>query len=566
MNAAISSSVLRHFAGMVVSALLFWLSLGHRAVADAEQVELNQEQVEQVEDWTESLANQLHDLSLAVRNRNAAALAGHFSENLTATPWPSVEGSRLPATKWITQVDSPWPREVTGTDGFLGSWHAYLGGLAQIEDVRFKVKQAHFQPGLEISADASVYFSIVGRTNGGERTWIEAKAHVDAVLHDDDNWSIEEFAFSSFHARVASTDLFSEVSVPAGVYHALPPFGSAGNPGFIAHGIAVADVNGDGLLDAFTTSQGQNFLYMNLGDGHFENRASAVGLAITLNASGALFVDHDNDGDSDLFLAAPGDQMLFENRLVPDGALGFVDASAKAGVDLPAQGFSASAADINGDGYPDIHVASYNRYGRVMPNSWSRATNGTPNLLFVNQGDGSFTEQGAAWGVADRRWSYAAHFVDLDEDGRQDLYLANDFGENALYLNRGDRFEDAATAAGMLDPGNGMGVSVGDFDNDGLLDLHVTNMSSTAGNRILKRLFPDRAVQLDQTRVLNKLAAGNSVFRNLGGGRFEDVSAALGPFSGGWAWGGGFVDFDNDGWLDIHSPNGFVSGKSLKDT
>ena len=83
---------------------------------------------------------------------------------------------------------------------------------------------------------------------------------------------------------------------------------------------------------------------------------------------------------------------------------------------------------------------------------------------------------------------------------------------------------------------------------------------------ILKRLFPDSAAQLDETRILNKLAAGSTVFHNLGGGRFEDVSAAIGPFSGGWSWGGGFVDFDNDGWLDLHSPNGFVSGKSLKDT
>ncbi len=553
----------------VVAAVALSLTLDiHREAAHAGTTPaVDRDQVERVEDLTEELANQLHDLSIAVRARDGQAIAGHFSPQLSATPWPPPGGTRTPATKWIAEIDSPWPLEPVGADPFLRSLQTYLDSFSSIEDVRFKVKQAHFdlvEPETP-RTDALVYIAIVARIGGGARTWTEVKAHVEAIRARE-RWSISDFTFSSFHTRVASTDLFNEVSVPAGVYHALPPFGSPGNPGFIAHGIAVTDVDGDGLLDAFTTSQGQNFLYMNLGDGRFENRASAAGLAITLNASGAVFVDHDNDGDSDLFLAAPGDQMLFENRLVPDGTLGFVDASAKAGVDLPAQGFSASAADVNGDGYPDIHVASYNRYGLVMPNSWSQATNGTPNLLFVNRGDGSFSEEGAAWGLADRRWSYAAHFVDLNEDGRQDLYLANDFGENAFYLNRGDRFEDAAATAGMLDPGNGMGVSVGDFDNDGLLDLHVTNMSSTAGNRILKRLFPDRAVQLDQTRVLNKLAAGNSVFRNLGGGRFEDVSAALGPFSGGWAWGGGFVDFDNDGWLDIHSPNGFVSGKSLKDT
>ena len=560
-----SHTVLRLVGGLVVAAAVV-LAVGLDDTAAQADAPVDQDRVEQVEDWTEDLANQLHDLSISVRDRDGAAIASHFSENLTATPWPSVDAARVPAIKWIVEVDSPWPLERADADTFLRSWHAYLDGLAHIEDVRFKVKQAHFQDsGAEVRADASIYIAIVARDRDGRRTWIEAKAHLDAT-HLDGTWSIGGFAFSSFHARVALTDLFSEVSLPAGVYHATPPFGSPGNPGFIAHGIAVADVDGDGLLDAFTTGQGQNFLYMNLGDGRFHNGAGAAGLAVTPNASGALFVDYDNDGDSDLFLAAPGDQMLFENRLVPDGTLGFVDVSAEAGVDLPAQGFSASAADINGDGYADIHVASYNRYGLVMPNSWSRATNGTPNLLFVNKGDGTFAEQGAAWGLADRRWSYATHFVDLDDDGRQDLYVANDFGENAVYINKADHFEDAAAAMGMLDPGNGMGVSAGDYDNDGLIDLHVTSMSSTAGNRILKRLFPDKAAQLDETRILNKLAAGNTVFRNLGEGHFEDVSARLGPFAGGWAWGGGFVDFDNDGWLDIHSPNGFVSGKSLKDT
>ncbi len=232
----------------------------------------------------------------------------------------------------------------------------------------------------------------------------------------------------------------------------------------------------------------------------------------------------------------------------------------------PAQGFSAVAADVDQDGWSDIYVTSYNQYGTVMPNSWSRATNGTPNLLFVNRGDGTFTEQAESRGVADGRWSYAASFADLDEDGDQDLYVANDFGENGYYRNEGGYFTDRAEEVGLLDPGNGMGVSVGDFDNDGRLDLHVSNMSSTAGNRILSRLFPDGVKQLDETRVLNKLAAGNTLFRNLGSGSFEDASQAAGPFGAGWAFGGGFVDFDNDGWQDLHAPNGFISGKSLKDT
>ena len=122
---------------------------------------------------------------------------------------------------------------------------------------------------------------------------------------------------------------------------------------------------------------------------------------------------------------------------------------------------------------------------------------------------------------------------------------------------------DEAHERGVLDPGNGMGVAFGDFNNDGLLDVHTTNMSSTAGNRILSRLFPGSS---SKDNVLMKLAAGNNLFENRGNGFFRDVTAEVGGFSGGWAWGGGFIDFDNDGWEDVYTPNGFISGKSMKDT
>ena len=534
------------------------------AVIDAQSPIVDEGQIERVEELSESLANQLHELSLAVRDRDFAAVAGHLSPDLEATPWLAPDGELVAQTRWTALVDSPLPTQSVGRPEFDTSWKAYLDHFSSIEDVRFKVKAADFAETGEIRADALIAISIVGRTWAGDRTWIEAKAHLQATRTD--RWIIDRFEFVDLSARVATAELFSEIALPAGVYHAAPPFGTPGNPSFIAHGVAVADLDADGFLDAFTTGHGGNFLYLNEGDGTFREAAEETGVKITPTASAPLFVDIDDDGDSDLFLASSGHQMVFENRLVPDGELRFIDISISAGVDHLAQGFSAVSTDVNGDGLPDIYVASYNRYGFIMPNSWSRATNGTPNLLFINQGDNRFVEEARQWGVADSRWSYAAHFGDLDDDGDQDLYVANDFGENALFLNAGDRFVDAADRFAMRDPGNGMGVAFGDYDNDGRVDVHVTNMSSTAGKRILKRLFPDESSHFEKTRVLSKLAAGNTLFRNLGDGEFSDVSSEVGPFTAGWAWGGGFVDFDNDGWQDIHSPNGFVSGKSLKDT
>ena len=270
----------------------------------------------------------------------------------------------------------------------------------------------------------------------------------------------------------------------------VPAFGSVGNDSFTYRGAAAADFNNDGWIDLFVCGVDRNYLYLNDGHGLFRDASKEAGLEFVPPCIGVVAFDYDNDGDTDVFLTNVGPQMLLRNRLKEDGHLLFADVSDEAHVSRDAIAFSAAVGDVNGDGLPDVYVTSYNYYGKVVPNSWFNATNGTANLLFINQGDGTFKEEAHQWGVDDQRWSYAAEFSDVNGDGKLDLYVVNDFGDKALFINKGDHFEDEATARGVLDPGNGMGVSFGDFNNDGLLDLHVTNMSSTAGNRILTRLFP----------------------------------------------------------------------------
>ncbi|MDP6446049.1 MAG: VCBS repeat-containing protein, partial [Pirellulaceae bacterium] len=174
--------------------------------------------------------------------------------------------------------------------------------------------------------------------------------------------------------------------------------------------------------------------------------------------------------------------------------------------------------DFEGDGDQDLVVGAgdWTDYGWDHAyDSHGRWRNGRLHgyvYLIVNDGSDQRPQYSAqprkltaGGGVIDVYGWPSPNFADFDDDGDLDLYVANDFGENGYYRNDGAVFVDAAGELGLSDPGNGMGASFGDFDNDGHLDLHVTNMSSTAGNRILQRLFPDAATQMDQTRVLNKL-------------------------------------------------------------
>jgi hypothetical protein len=548
--------------------------------------------LEMIEELSESLANDLLELSVAVRDRDADLISEFFPARLSAKPFPAKPSPLKKQVKWIyahdweardKTADRKTPVSAAAGNNakitkkeFLGGWTEFLDHFSEIEDVRFKVKEANFddsakavmgadEPTAVVGATgrARIAFYVIGRDISGKREWARGAFMANVRAAANRHWQFDSIELLNFDSLVAETDLFSEVAAAANVAARLPSFGTPENSGFVWNGAAAADFDNDGWIDLFVIGADRNFLYLNDKKGAFRDISDEAGVKITARGSAPLVFDYDNDGDADIFVSAVGQQMLFENTFKQNGKLEFNDVSLESGAAKNAVGFSAVAGDVNGDGFLDVYVTSYNHYGRVTPDSWFRATNGTPNLLFINQGDGTFREEAAKWGVDDKRWSYAAEFADVNGDGKIDLYVANDFGEKALYINKGDRFVDETEARGVLDPGNGMGVSFGDYNNDGLLDVHASNMSSTAGNRILSRLFPNSSAK---DNVLKKLAAGNNLFENTGEGKFKDVTAEVGGFSGGWAWGGGFIDFDNDGWEDIYTPNGFISGKSMKDT
>ena len=172
--------------------------------------------------------------------------------------------------------------------------------------------------------------------------------------------------------------------------------------------------------------------------------------------------------------------------------------------------------------------------------------------------------------INNRRFSFAATWEDYDNDGDQDLYVANDFGRNNLYRNEliegeNRRFTDVAAQAGVEDISAGMSVSWGDYNRDGWTDLYVSNMFSAAGNRItFQRQFKPGTDDLSR-KHLQRHARGNTLFEKSGKGTFKDVSLDAGVTMGRWAWGSGFTDINNDGWQDLYVTNGFFTAQDTED-
>ncbi len=331
------------------------------------------------------------------------------------------------------------------------------------------------------------------------------------------------------------------------------------------HGIAVADVDGDGLEDVYVCQPHgfPNRLYRARGDGTFEDVTERSGLGILEDTQHALFADVDNDGDQDLVLLPSSGPILFRN----DGTGHFTRDPDAFRFARPLQGAAMGMAigDYDRDGFLDLYLCVYSyTYGAGdkkagTPTPYYDATNGPPNVLFRNDGHGRFVEVTDEVGLdaGNDRFSFSAAWGDYDGDGWPDLVVTNDFGRKNLYHNLGlrdgkVRFEDVSAKAGIEDYAAGMSVFWFDFDGDGRPDIYGGQMWSDNGLRVtaspdFMRDAPERVRAL-----YHHHARGNSLFRNRGDGTFEDVSVAARAEMGRWTWSSGALDFDSDGWEDVY--------------
>ena len=334
-------------------------------------------------------------------------------------------------------------------------------------------------------------------------------------------------------------------------------------------GVGLIDYDNDGWLDIYLVN-GSTFnaldgkeepphaaLFHNNHDGTFTDVAAKAGVTNDRWGYGVSVADYDNDGWPDIFVNNYGKNRLYHNN--HDGT--FTDAAEKAGVTLGNWSPGSAWGDYDGDGLLDLYVTGYVHFDRdnlpiggtkavgyafcqyrgAAVNCGPRGLQGEPDHLFHNNGDGTFTDVTVKAGVEDkeRYYGFTAIFVSLKGNGRPDLVVGNDSEPSFLYINKGDgTFDDQSYVSGFALNKDGreiasMGIAAGDYENNGLVDLLVTDFG-------------------DDYKVL---------FHNDGDASFSDVSYKAGiaqttiPFVG---WGDGFLDYDNDGWLDIFMVNGHV--------
>ena len=340
-------------------------------------------------------------------------------------------------------------------------------------------------------------------------------------------------------------------------------------------GACFLDYDGDGLLDIYLVNGSSrsmdragepphDYLLKNQGDGTFANVTKSAGLGDTNWSSGCAVGDYDNDGDSDLYLTNYGPNKLYRNV-----AGAFTEVSGEAGVGgprwtPPKWSMGAAFADIDNDGDLDLYVANFTAFDvetfAPPPTIESPCRlkgvpivcapdffHGQQDLLYLNNGDGTFSDVSGSAGIHQDKpgHGFAVVFSDYDDDGDQDLYVANDSGPNSYHENNGDgTFADISWESGGVvnehgEPEGSMGLTVGDYNNDARLDIFITNF----------------------------IEQSNTLYENDGDNKFVDQTAGLGLFPVGLndsGWGTKFIDFDNDGWLDLFIVNGHTDERLEK--
>ncbi len=531
------------------------------------------------EKLVEPLNSMLHQQvpSLLEAGNLDALLRLYTTPTGTGLTWDHVEpdgvATEEPTYRWTG---------ASGEEPIRERYRRLLELFARIDGAELRIDRVDWRhPGPQ-GHRATVRLLVRGIGPEGDRRRLDQHATLWVRFYDP-FWEITAEEVTARTLVTATRPRFAMAREAAGLRsvhanEASPPFILFGrteeNPVRQASGVAVGDFDGDGCEDLLLAGSPELSLHRNRCDGTFEDVTSVVGLPrpYPAAAGGAVFFDYDNDGWADLFVAAvKGGDRLFHN----EGGRRFVDVTVRSGIPAGRWGSMPIIADYDRDGRLDVYVVRMGDHGETAPRPPYDARNGVPGTLLHNEGDGTFRDVTDEAGVGSPGWDMAGAWGDYDGDGWPDLYLANEFGNNRLYRNEGDgTFSDRTDESGTVDGGSNMGATWGDYDGDGDLDLFVAGMHANSRwilfhpdfplplplhARIMRWVMP-KQVQRVSDKITERLSRGSTLFRNEGDGTFTDVSDVAGVRDGQWGWGAEFLDYDNDGRLDLYAVNGFISG------
>ena len=478
------------------------------------------------------------------------------------------------------------PGSVIGRDGFLDEIQGYFAAMNAVNTADFEIFECRVTGGTPPTVTTSVRFEVVGTRSDA---WRESRVGTWSIHwtgQESGGWQATQWNAVEETVSRASRPLFVDItarvlgeneSYKNQLLHGADYWrsvldGAIGADLYGNNGVAVGDFDNDGLEDLYVCQAAglPNRLYRNRGDGTLEDVTEKSGVGVLDFTSCALFADFENRGLQDLLLVCGTGPLLFVNQ--GDGTYS-LKKDAFHFARQPQGSFThAAIADYNRDGRLDVYFCLYNYYQGLdqyrYPVPYFDARNGPPNYLFRNSGKWVFEDVTEASGlsVENDRYSFACSWGDVSADRWPDLYVVNDFGRNVLYRNQGDGTFAAVSREAQVDQaGAGMSSCWLDFDNDGRQDIYAAGMWVAAGLRVLgdSHFHGDDPEQIRS--LYRRHMQGNSLYRNLGDGKFENVGNQAGVEMGRWSWSTDALDFDHDGFPDLYIANGYISGLEQRD-
>lgn len=543
-----------------------------------------QDQIEAIfREWSAQLLSSPQETSAIHKVISANFLGSSFqpSAERVVHETASIRASRVQYTG----------KPTLAAEAFLGELSASIAAFSKIVTAEFQVISIHAEPasavtsGQAISITTTTRFELVGTATGIYRQ--QRIGHWEMRWERSDNGEIRLRNWSTLHEERsrAALPIFQDITgqafghnvsyaaqlIPGTDYWRTVLDGACGIDIYGHNGVAVGDVDGDGLDDVYLCQPAglPNRLFRNRGDGTFEDITEPAGVGVLDYSACALFADIDNDGRQDLIVVRASGPLLFLNQ---GGGKFRWKRDAFQFANPPQGTFTGAAiADYDRDGWLDIYFCLYSYYQGAdqyrYPMPYFDAANGPPNFLMRNNRDRTFRDatKQTRLDQNNTRFSFACTWGDFNNDGWPDLYVVNDFGRKNLYRNNGDgTFADVAGAEGVEDIGAGMSGAWIDFDQDGRDDLYVANMWTAAGLRVSEQDIFQKDAGAEARVWYHQHAMGNSLFQNQGA-TFLDVGMRSGTTMGRWAWSSDAWDFDHDGFPDIYIANGMVTGTTRED-